>query len=163
VLAGLAAAGAVVAAGTLALYGTAPANIVHVLAFEQKFNWIVVSVPGFVGSLFGLGPLTPHAKHLLFGVFAASAVALVVYSRSGRSWLEAAGAATVVLLATTAWLLPWYIVWVLPLAAVMRPRAVPVAVVALTLLLLAMQIDHYVLTRHSHHHHRGVAHARTRA
>jgi hypothetical protein len=69
----------------------------------------------------------------------------------------------VVLLATTAWLLPWYIVWVLPLAAVMRPRAVPAAVVALTLLLLAMQIDHYVLTRHSHHHHHGVVHARTRA
>jgi alpha-1,6-mannosyltransferase len=162
VLAGLAAAGAVVAAGTLALYGTAPANIVHVLAFEQKVNWIVISVPGFVGSLFGFGPLTPQTKHLLFGLFAASAVALIVYSRRGRSWLEAAGAATVVLLATTAWLLPWYIVWVLPLAAVIRPRAVSAAVVALTLLLLAMQIDHYVLTRHSHHHHHGVVHARTR-
>jgi alpha-1,6-mannosyltransferase len=162
-LASFAIAGALVVAGTLALYGTAPANMVDVLTFQQKFNWIVVSVPGFVGSLFGLGPLTPHTKHLLFAVFAASAAALIVYSRSGRSWLEAAGAATVVLLATTAWLLPWYIVWVLPLAAVMRPRVVPAAVVALTVLLLAMQMDHYVLTRHSHHHHRGVVHARTRA
>ena len=55
------------------------------------------------------------------------------------------------LLVTTGWLLPWYIVWVLPLAAVLRRRALPAAVVALTLLLLVMQLDHFWLTRHSHH------------
>ncbi len=34
-----------------------------------------------------------------------------------RDWLSAAGWATVALIASLAWLMPWYVVWVLPLAA----------------------------------------------
>jgi hypothetical protein len=60
---------------------------------------------------------------------------------------------------TTAWLLPWYIVWVLTPAALARRRLLPAASVVLTVLLLGMQIDHFVLTRHSHHRHRShIAH-----
>jgi hypothetical protein len=42
-------------------------------------------------------------------------------------------------------------VWVLPLAALIRRPALPLVAMAVTVVLLAMQIDHYELTRHSHH------------
>ena len=153
--AGFAAAAAVVVAGSLLVYGTAMRSMVRVLASEQHFHWIVVSAPAFVGHYLGLGRLTNHDRHILLAVFTAAVAALIVvaFRGGGRRWLEAAGAATLVLLVTTGWLLPWYIIWVLPLAAVLRMRAVPAAAVVLTLLLLVMQLDHFWLTRNSHHHH----------
>jgi hypothetical protein len=104
-------------------------------------------------------------RDLLTAAAAAVTVMLIVRARGGRGWIEGAAAATLVLLATTAWVLPWYIVWALPFAAVVRRRAVPAAVVALTALLLVMQLDHFVLTHASHRHHhrigRSVRHHRT--
>ena len=127
--------------------------MVHVMAQEQHFNWIVVSVPGFLGYYLGFGHLTMADRHVFLAICAAVVVALIVRTLGGRRWIEAAGWATFALLVTTGWLLPWYIVWLLPLAAVLRRRALPLAAIALTLLLLGMQLDHFWLTRNSHHHH----------
>jgi hypothetical protein len=45
-------------------------------------------------------------------------VAAVVYLlRRNRDWLSGAGWSTLALVASLAWLVPWYIIWVLPLAA----------------------------------------------
>ena len=160
----MAIAAVLVAVVSLPIFGPALSHVTDVLALQQHFNWVVISVPAFVGHYLGFGTLTQGDKHLLLGIFAATVVALLVRSRAGRGWLEAAAAATLALLVTTGWLLPWYIVWVLPLAALLRRRVVPGAAIALTLLLLAMQMDHYWLTRHSHHrHHLAVHAARTHA
>jgi uncharacterized membrane protein len=148
------AGGAVVAAGAgLIAYGRALEHMVNVLSTQQGFEWIVVSVPGYLGYYLGLGPLTPGLRHILFAVFAAAVVVLIIRSRGGRGWVEGAAAATLVLLVTTGWLLPWYIVWALPLVAVPRGRLLPGAAVVLTLLLVTMQVDHFRLTRGSHHRH----------
>jgi hypothetical protein len=40
-----------------------------------------------------------------------------------RDSLTAAGWASVALLVTLSWVLPWYVLWVLPLAALSRSRA----------------------------------------
>jgi len=48
-------------------------------------------------------------------VAVATLVALVARRRS--EWLSGAGWATLALVASLAWLMPWYVVWVLPLAA----------------------------------------------
>jgi hypothetical protein len=48
-------------------------------------------------------------------------------------WIRAGGWALAALLVTTAWLLPWYTVWVLPLAALSddrKLRAVSLAICA---------------------------------
>jgi hypothetical protein len=42
-------------------------------------------------------------------------VALLLRQR--RDWLEGAGWGTFALIASLAWLVPWYVVWLLPLAA----------------------------------------------
>ena len=58
----------------------------------------------------------------------------------GADWLRAAGWAGAGLLLTTTWLLPWYLIWVLPLAALSRDRSLKIVVLALTALLLGTRI-----------------------
>jgi alpha-1,6-mannosyltransferase len=162
-LGGLAAAAAAAAASGVIAYGAAIEHMVNALSANQGFAWIVVSVPGYVGHYLGLGPFTPGLRHALFGVFAAAVVMLIVRSRGGRGWVEGAAAATLVLLVTTAWLLPWYIVLLLPLVALLRGPVLPGAAVVLTLLLVVMQVDHFRLTHGSHdrtRHHHLAQHAR---
>jgi len=65
---------------------------------------------------------------------------LLIRVHRGADWLEAAGWATLALLATTTWLLPWYLVWFLPLAALARRPHQRIAALALTALVLAFQL-----------------------
>ena len=53
-----------------------------------------------------------------------------------RDWLAGAGWATLVLIASASWLVPWYVIWLLPLAALGRSRALRGAALALTLFLI---------------------------
>jgi hypothetical protein len=63
------------------------------------------------------------------------------------------------LVATLGWMLPWYVVWVLPLAPLARRRWVPVGAMALTAVVIAIQIHIYdvhaehQLRLHAHVHH----------
>jgi alpha-1,6-mannosyltransferase len=65
---------------------------------------------------------------------------LLVQTWRGADWLRAAGWAGAGLLLTTTWLLPWYLIWVLPLAALSRDRTLKIVVLALTALLLGTRI-----------------------
>jgi hypothetical protein len=137
---------------SLLVFGPTITKMLDALALQQRFHWIVVSMPSFVAYYLGLGHPSHLAEQVLTAGTAAAIVALLARARGGRGWIEGAAAATLVLLATTAWVLPWYIVWALPFAALVRQRAVPVAAVGLTALLLVMQLDHFILTDASHHH-----------
>jgi alpha-1,6-mannosyltransferase len=153
-LAGMAGGAVVAVVVSLLVFGPTITKMLDALALQQRFNWIVVSMPSFVAHYLGLGHPSHLARQVLTAATAAVIVALITRARGGRGWIEGAAAATLVLLATTAWVLPWYIVWALPFAALVRQRAVPVAAVGLTALLLVMQLDHFILTHASHHHHR---------
>ncbi len=60
-------------------------------------------------------------------------VALIVAVRKHRiDWITATGWAVVALLVTSTFLLPWYVVWLLPFAALTDSRALRVAALALT-------------------------------
>jgi len=64
-------------------------------------------------------------------------LALVIATARGLDWVEGAALALVVAAAASGWLMPWYTVWALPLAVlVRRPRAL-IAVLALQGLVLA--------------------------
>ncbi len=71
---------------------------------------------------------------LLAGAFVLCAAALA--SRPGRDWIALAGASLFAVWVTTSWFAPWYIVWILPFAALAANRG-------LTVLLLAFGI--YIL------------------
>jgi Glycosyltransferase family 87 len=152
-LAGAIGAGVVTVVASLLIFGPAITKMLDALAVQQRFNWIVVSVPAFVAHYLGLGHPDHVARQIITAATGAAIVVLIARARGGRGWIEGAAAATLVLLATTAWVLPWYIVWALPFAGLVRRRALPAVAVALTALLLVMQLDHFVLTHASHRHH----------
>jgi hypothetical protein len=58
-------------------------------------------------------------------------------------WIAPAGWATLGVLLTTAWLVPWYAIWLLPLAALGADRRLVVASIALCayMMVIAMPLE----------------------
>jgi len=145
VLAGaLAAGGAVVVVAALAFGG-------HALSFvsqirEQQQFVAADSVPARIATALGFAHL-PEGLRLLFGLGFASAVAWLLWAtwRGRVDWLDAAGWATLALLLSTAWLVPWYVVWLLPLAAVARDRRLRGATLLFCVFVVATRVT-YQLT-----------------
>ncbi len=73
----------------------------------------------------------------LFGV---AVVYLLVRTWRGDDWIRAAAWAGFGLLLATSWLLPWYLLWPLPLAAVSRDRRLAFLLLALTAYQLGARI-----------------------
>jgi hypothetical protein len=65
----------------------------------------------------------------IYGVFFAF---LLFWTWRGGDWVRAAGWAGAGLLLATSWLLPWYLIWALPLAAISRDRPLRLLVLAIT-------------------------------
>jgi hypothetical protein len=61
-------------------------------------------------------------------------VAYQLYRR--HDWLTGAGWSTFALIASLAWLIPWYVIWLLPLAALSTSVALRRVAVALTVYLV---------------------------
>ncbi len=57
---------------------------------------------------------------------------LLIWTWRGGDWVRAAGWAGAALLLATPWLLPWYLIWALPLAAISRDRPLQLLVLAIT-------------------------------
>jgi hypothetical protein len=94
---------------SLALYGFSHPNLSGQTELLTTF-----SVPQLVGLAMGIGGGGPDLLRAA-GVGFVLTVAYLVRRRG--DWLSDAGWATVALLASLAWLMPWYVIWVLPLAA----------------------------------------------
>jgi alpha-1,6-mannosyltransferase len=99
----------------------------HALGFlnavgEQQQLVAVHSVPAETARLFGLHGTPDWWRNLYAGLFALVLVYSLWRTARGTDWRVAAGWATLALLLSTAWLLPWYAIWVLPLAAVSGDR-----------------------------------------
>jgi Glycosyltransferase family 87 len=94
---------------TFALFGVSLPNLQQQSSLLTDF-----SIPNVVGLLLYVGGGTP----LLLKIFTVAVVVVVAYEFFGkREWLNGAGWSTLALIASLAWLVPWYIVWLLPLAA----------------------------------------------
>jgi hypothetical protein len=128
VVVGAAAAIALIIAIVLVFFGDHPVSAL--LSFgSQGENISFKSFPGQV-SLLLLGmddvnyTVQKVSNVLLLGVVAA----LLYRAWKGRAdWLVAAGWATVALLLSLLWLMPWYVVWLLPLAAIVEDRRLRIA------------------------------------
>jgi len=104
------------------------------LAGENQSRTSHLSIPITIARLTSLGPDGVRlAAALLFG---ALVIYLLIWTARGNDWIRAAAWATFALLIATAWLLPWYLLWPLPLVAMSRDRALQ----ALTLALTAYQL-----------------------
>jgi alpha-1,6-mannosyltransferase len=116
----------------------------HALGFinavgEQQQLVAVHSIPAETARLAGLDGTPSWWRHCYVAAFLVVLVyALWRTARGTADWRVAAGWATLALLLSTAWLLPWYAIWPLPLAAVCgdrRLRAATLIVCAYALLI----------------------------
>lgn len=134
-VAGAGVAGAVVLAVALVVFGP------HLLSgvADQREVTSPRSVPGLLAR--GLGFDDVPAGFGVAGVagFAAATAWLLRATWRGRDWIEAAGWATVALLLGLTWLMPWYVIWLLPLAALAPGARLRWAAVALTLFVVVVR------------------------
>jgi hypothetical protein len=110
------------------LFGFSIANL-----SDQSTLLTDFSFPNLFGLLIGIGGGTP-ALLKLASVALVLFVALQIYRR--REWLSSAGWSTLALILSLAWLVPWYVVWLLPLAALGTSARLRRATLALTVFLV---------------------------
>jgi hypothetical protein len=73
-------------------------------------------------------------------IFVVTLALMLVRTARERDWLVPAGWTTFALLATSAWLLPWYAVWLLPLAALGDDRRLRLATLALCAFMIGTRV-----------------------
>jgi hypothetical protein len=109
------------------------------LAGENQSRTSHLSIPTTVARLFDSDEEPFRAVAL--ALYAAALVYLLIHTWRGGDWVRAAGWAALGLLLATSWLLPWYLVWALPLAAISRDRTLQLLVLALTAYQLGARIS----------------------
>ena len=128
-LIGLAGVGAVVAAAALIGFGSSVLEAIDVAGGNQErvSRW---SVPGTLARGSGIDV---DLLRVTFGAIYLIAVAwLLVGVARGADWVRAAAWAAFGLLIASAYMVPWYLIWLLPLAAIARDRALIWATILLT-------------------------------
>lgn len=91
------------------------------------------SFPNLFGYFIGVGGGTSGVLRL---ANLALIVAVVLLIRRRGDWIANAGWATVALIASLAWVMPWYVIWVLPLAALSSSVRLRRTALALTVFLV---------------------------
>jgi alpha-1,6-mannosyltransferase len=133
------AAGALIAF-TFAMFGSGPLHLPSAIEKVQGMgNW--QSIPGFIGTRLGLGTVNHSAALILAALFAVALVWLIWRVWRGElDWIAGAGWASIALLVTAGSLLPWYVAWVMPLAALGRDRRLWRASILLTCVIGCFQV-----------------------
>ena len=131
---------AIVAIGvpTLVLFGWHFFDQLHRIVSDNQFD-IAFSAPDRLAALLGqhIGPFVRAACTAGAGL---AAVLAIVAAWRGADPIAAAGWAFLALLASIASLAPWYLVWLLPFAAVARSRPLWIAALLATLYLVAVHM-----------------------
>ena len=136
-VAGAAVASAAVAGAAMLAFGP-PALDSAQLAGENQGRVSNYSLPNLLSELSGLD--VDALRALTAVAYAALVAGLLLRVGRGGDWIKAAGWAAVGLLLASAWLLPWYVIWALPFAALSRDGRLVAAVLALTALQLAARV-----------------------
>ena len=95
---------------SLALFGLSMPNL-----SDQSTLLTPFSFPNLFGYFIGVGGGTSGVLRL---ADLALIVVVVLLVRRRGDWVSHAGWATLALIASLAWVMPWYVIWVLPLAAI---------------------------------------------
>ncbi|MDQ6811514.1 MAG: hypothetical protein M3Z95_06420 [Actinomycetota bacterium] len=128
VLFGMVLAGVVLGTASLTAFG------LHIPDLSTQGRLVTAeSVPNLLGLAVGSGGETDTVRALMGAVLVGSLLACCVFAWRGQrsattpgprgdQTLSACGWASVALLLTLSWVLPWYVIWVLPLAALSSSR-----------------------------------------
>jgi hypothetical protein len=108
------------------------------LAGENQSKTSHLSIPTTLARIGGISPdLTRAAAAVLFAALVAY---LLVWTWRGGDWVRAAAWTAFALLLATSWLLPWYLLWPLPLVAISRDRPLQLLTLTLTAYQLGARI-----------------------
>jgi hypothetical protein len=118
VLIGLAAA----AAMTILAFGVNLPNIA-----QQDRLVVPDGLPNLLGLALGFGGYTSQMRTALTLALVVVVAAASIWVWRTRRWLTACGVVTLAVLLTLGWTLPWYILWLLPFAALSRSRGLRIA------------------------------------
>jgi hypothetical protein len=135
---------AVLSIFTVILFGAGPLHLPSTIAnVQSKGNW--QSIPGFIGTRLGLGTVGGPAA-LALGVLCAVALGWLLWRvwRGQLDWIAGAGWGAVALLVSAGSLLPWYVAWLMPLAALGRDRRLWRASLLLTAVIGCFQLLAYI-------------------
>jgi hypothetical protein len=117
ILLGMVVAGVAVAAASLIAFG------LHVPDLSTQGKLVTsLSAPNLLGLVLGTGGETEGLRTVLSGVLILVVVCSCVLAWRRRDAITASGWVTVALLLTLGWVLPWYVLWLLPLAALSGSR-----------------------------------------
>lgn len=116
-VAGAAVAGAAFAATGLAFLGPDLLRLPSNLRAQQDIV-ATHSLPAVIA-----GSVDGTVRIVCLALALAGVTAAIWHARRTADWVAGAGWALLTILVTSAWLLPWYAVWVLPFAALARDRA----------------------------------------
>jgi hypothetical protein len=94
------------------------------------------SVPNLVGLAVGAGGESAGVHKVMSVALALSVLACCWLAWRRRETITASGWASVALLVTLSWVLPWYVLWILPLAALSSSRRLRGAALALGVYLI---------------------------
>jgi alpha-1,6-mannosyltransferase len=108
------------------------------LAGENQGRTSHMSIPVTFARLIGIDEAAVRVVAL--GLFGLAVLWLLIKTWRGFDWIRAAAWAGTALLLATSWLLPWYLLWPLPLAAVARDRVLVLLLLALTAYQLGARI-----------------------
>lgn len=99
-----------------------------------------LSVPNLLGMALGLGGETAPLREAVGLVLVSSVIACCVLAFRRRELITPSGWATMALLLTLGWVLPWYILWALPFAALSSSRRLRLAVLAFGVYLILVWV-----------------------
>ena len=132
VLTGVGVAAAIAGVLSFVVFGSGPLRLMTTLENIQKGGGLN-SISGLLLTAVGLGHLTGTIGPVLDAGFGICLVWLVRRVCKGElDWITGAGWATVALLITAGLLLPWYVAWLVPLAALSTDRRLLVTAVVMT-------------------------------
>jgi hypothetical protein len=140
-IAAAAASAAGVAAIAMVAFGGGAFAIVHQIAGQQHAV-AHRSAPSIVAGLLGLGGVTSAMRVVAAGALLLGLAWLLRLAWRTGDWLRATGWATLLVLVTSSWLLPWYVAWLLPVAAVAGDARLRAASLAFTAFVLTTLVAH---------------------
>jgi len=120
-------------------FGIDGVNIVAALNRDAAFV-STDSFPTEIAHLVGKPGVFPIDHDLLKGALVVIVLHLMWRTWRGYDWVAASGWALLAISVTSTWLLAWYILWPLPLAAISRDRRLLVATLAIQGLFVAHQV-----------------------
>ena len=122
----------------LALFGFSFPNLSQQSTLLTDFSFTNV-----FGLMLGVGGTPALLKIAAVGV-----VVVVAYQfYRNRDWIAGAGWSTLALIASLSWLMPWYVVWLLPLAALgtsVRLRGLALALTVYVVLVFVPAVNTYM-------------------